>query len=89
MDGSSAIDRFKQSTGDQVSGPAPLFDGCGQMSDFMRSIEWSHKPVGPLGRWRRSLITALRALLKPGTAVFIFGAAGARAVFQRGLSTDP
>jgi len=73
MDGSSAIDRFKQSTGKEVSEPPRLLDGGGQMSDFMRSIEWSNTPVGQLGRWRRSLKTAVSALLKPGTAVFIFG----------------
>src|SRR5688500_17123708 len=41
------------------------------MGALMRTIDWSHTPVGPVGSWPQSLRTALSILLETGFPMYI------------------
>ncbi len=48
-----------------------ILAGGGEMGELMRSIDWSHTPVGQVDAWPQSLHTALSIVMETGFPMYI------------------
>ena len=46
------------------TGAAEVLSGGGEMGALVRAVDWAATPLGPLGGWPRSLITAVTLVLE-------------------------
>lgn len=56
---------------DSTSIIGDFMTGGGKLGELIRSIEWSHTPVGPVDSWPQSLRTAISILLNTHFPMYI------------------